>query len=271
MRAHVCRDADCVRIGQGFGGQPDLVGVRGVADQYRPGGNSGAPVRGVARHFVFQQPDGGVDGGRCRGGVVRAAFHPGSHPAADAHAFEALDDGIEVADGARFQEAGGAAFQHLQCGELCGQPFVPRGVRLEAGDHPTGQLFTETGFDLIGNIAARQRVAGDVDVRIDESRRYDEAARVDGFPCIDPPFRLDALADEYQPVAAERQGAVPDDAAPAVHGHQGAAGEQRIGCKPRARRVVTSGVGGVNGHCRFPGPAAPFSVPSRSCSSAGRR
>lgn len=124
-----------------------------------------------------------------------------------------------MTDRAGFEKASGARAQHLHCGQLRGQALVLGAVRQEARYHPAPELLLETDFDGVGNVTSGQRISGDVNVGIDETRRDDEAAAVDEQRRIEAGHDLACRSDRGDPIGAQRDRAIGDDAVLGIEGY----------------------------------------------------
>ena len=111
------------------------------------------------------------------GGLGRQVPHPPADPGADADLDQTVDHLVEEADRARFEEARRTRLEHLDRGELRRQPFLGGGVDRVERAQPHEHVLVERG--VVGDVAAGQRLAGDVDVGVDHARGHDEAVAAD--------------------------------------------------------------------------------------------
>ncbi len=98
-----------------------------------------------------------------------------------------------------------------------GQSFIVGTVGEEARNDPARQFLPESLVDVIGHIAARQGVSGDVDVGVDKSGCDDKPAPVNDLIRFKPRCKLLACSHGGDPVSPNRESAVPQDAPLRVH------------------------------------------------------
>ena len=132
-------------------------------------------------------------------------------------AVQALEHLVEEPDGAGLQERRRTGAQHLGGCQLSGDPLVRRSVCGVERTQPAEHVLLERR--VVRDVAACQRLTGDVDVRVDQARSDDEAlaaestvgdvSRVDLG--VGPTATIDAVAQRHR--------AVVDDVPARVHRH----------------------------------------------------
>ena len=209
-----------------------------MSNQDRPGRQPGGPVVGIPRDFGLK--DG--DGRRGDLGRVLLAARPSldrlADPAADSRCGQRLHHRVQVAHGAGLDEAGRAVADHGQHRALGGDRFVLGRLGAEDRDHPAHELVRPAVLRRAAGEAACQRVARDVDVRVDEAGRHDETTPIQGAPGAHRARQRFSLADGDDPVSADRQSAVGDDLPAAVEGEDRGAGDEEVGLDRPIDRAV---------------------------------
>ena len=112
---------------------------------------------------------------------------------------------------------------HGQGGALRRQRLVAGRVGLEYRNDPAGHDLRRTLARSPAAKTAREGIAGNVDVAVDEPRGHHEPPPLEGaFGAYRAGERF-ALADGDDPIVEDGQGAVLDDPTPLVHGDDGRA------------------------------------------------
>ena len=117
--------------------------------------------------------------------------------------------------------------QHLDRRQLRRQPLLGRRVHGVQRAQPDEHVLLERR--VVGDVAAGQRLAGDVDVRVDQPGRDDEPLAADACGVGMLRREVGRLADVDDPVAVDDDRAVADDVARGVHRHDVGTGDQRFG------------------------------------------
>ena len=183
-----------------------------MAYQDGPGRDPCAGIRRETRHFLLQQANRLA--GQCRFIVFRAecaAFNPGADPAAYPGLNKSLKHLIQVTDRAGLEKTGGPGAQHLDGREPGRETFIGGGMGQVTGNHPAPQGVAKGVADVVRHVAPGQRVAGDMDMRIDKPRRDDEAPAVDHAGSVNLVLELASFAERGDTIAPDRQGAIPDN------------------------------------------------------------
>ena len=152
--------------------------------------------------------------------------HPASDPGADADLDQPVDHLVEEPDRAGLEEAGGARLQHLDGRELRREPFLGGGVDRVEPAQPDEHVLLERR--VVGDVAAGQRFAGDVDVAVDHAGGDHEVIATDDRGQRVAVGEVGCLADIDDSVVLHHDGPVADDVASGVHRDDLLAGDQGL-------------------------------------------
>ena len=198
-----------------------------MADEDRPRADPSVGHRSQVGQLALEVADRLVGGLAVDVGFGRQVPHPAPDAAADADLDEPVDHLVEEADRARLEERRRARLEHLDRGQLRRQPLLGRRVDGVQPAQPDEHVLLERR--VVGDVAAGERLAGDVDVRVDQPGRDDEPLTAGAHGIGMLRREVGRLADIDDPVAVDDDRAVADDVARGVHRHDVGTGDQRFG------------------------------------------
>ena len=225
-RRHVEAHPDVVLGGQRARRPPERIGTGRVADEDRPGAETTAGDRSEVGELPLEMGDRLVRGLAVDAGLRRKVPDPAAQAAADPDLHQTVDDVVEKADRPRFQERRGARLEHLHRGELRGQAFLGRGVHGVQRAQPHEHVLLEGR--VVRDVAPGERLAGDVDVRVDEPGRDHEAIAADLVGARVARRQIGRLAHGHDAVALDQHPAVPDEVPVRVHRHDVPTAQKRL-------------------------------------------
>ncbi len=197
-----------------------------MPDEDRPGADAAVGDRLEVGELTLQVGDRLVGRLPVDVGLGRQIPHPASDSAADPDLDQAVDHLVEEADRARLEKAGRARFQHLDRCELRRQSFLGGRVDRVEPAQPDEHVLLERR--VVGDVAAGQGFAGDVDVAVHHSRRDDEVIATDDSGLGVARHEVGRLADLDDAIALHEHCPVANDVARGVHRHHLRAGDQRL-------------------------------------------
>ena len=223
---HVERHTHTVLIGQRFGRFPQRVTAGGVTDKDAPGTDATVGVQAVVHELVFQMGDGGVGGLAIHRRLGRKVPHPPTNSAADTHLDQSVDHLIEVSNCAGLQEGSGARAQHLDCGQLPRRALLGGVVHGVQRAQPLENVLDERR--VVWDVPARQRLTGDVNVRVDHARRDHKPVATNSPRRRVASAQVAGLADIDDHVAAHSNRSVANDVAVGIHCDHLTASNQQV-------------------------------------------